>query len=168
MLKIDGQRQFAEDCTNIRDSEVLEFLFKKGLIIECMSSFVKSEHRIRGRECHVYKLTCKAYYRTHDTLIHTFEVFGSIADCDKGIMPSPTDILFTIAESLNVPDNFYEWAEDWGSVAYFEGIKTVRGIQEKLNELIKYHSSIHDIKTAFNRRVPADILVELTTLMEDY
>lgn len=168
MLKIDHEQQFAEDCTNIRDSEVLEFLFKKGLIIECMSSFVKTENNWYGRECHVYKLTCKAYYRTPDTLIHTFEVFGSIADCDKGIMPSPTDILFTIATALTIEDNFYEWVESWGGIAYFEGIKTVRGMQVKLNNLMIDHSAIHDIKTAFNRRVPSDVLVELTTLMEDY
>ncbi len=168
MLKIDGQRQFAEDCTNIRDSGALEFLFKKGLIIECMSSFVKSPHLVYGKECHVYKLTCKAYYHTHDTLLSTFEVQGSIDDCSKGIMPSPADILFTIATALTIADNFNEWVEDWGSVSYFEGIKTVRGIQETLNDLTKLHNTLHDIKTAFNRRVPSDVLVELTTLMEDY
>jgi hypothetical protein len=164
MLKIDHNRQFVEDCTNIRDSEVLEFLFKKGLIIECVSSFVKSPHVVNH---HVYKLTCKAYYRTHDTLIHTFEVQGSIHECENGIMPSPSDILYTLADALTMADNFYDWVEDWG-IDCFDGIKTVRGIQEKLNDLIKSHSTMHDIKTAFKRRVPEDILVELTTLMEDY
>jgi hypothetical protein len=168
MLKIDHEQQFVEDCDNVRDKEVLEFLFKKCLIIECTSSFVKSPRDVYAKVWHVYKLTCKAYYRTHDTLISTFEVFGSIHDCDKGIMPSAGDILYTVADALTMDDNFYEWADNMGGTAYFEDIKTVRGIQEKVSELLKHHSDMHDVKTSFKRRVPPAVLVELTTLMEDY
>jgi len=168
MLKIDHQQQFAEDCTNIRDSEVLEFLFKRHFKIECFSSFVKVENTWYGRECHVYKLTCKVYYGVQIQVLPPFEVFGSIADCDKGIMPSPADILFTLADALTIPDNFYEWADNMGGVAYFEGVKTVRGIQVKLNDLGKHHSTMYDIKTSFQRHVPEAVLNELATLMEDY
>jgi hypothetical protein len=95
-------------------------------------------------------------------------VFGSIHDCEKGSVPTAGDILYTVADALTMPDNFYEWVEDMGGVVYFEGIKTVREIQEKFNVLMKHHSTMHDIKLSFKRHVPEAVLNELTTLMEDY
>jgi hypothetical protein len=166
MLKIDHEQQFVEDY-DVRDSEVLEFLFKRHFTIECHSSFVKSEHFINGKECHVYKLTCKAYYGIHKQALEPFEVFGSIDACSKGIMPSPADILYTVADALTMEDNFYEWADNMG-ICYFEDIKTVRGIQEKLNDLIKHHNTMHDIKLSFQRHVPEAVRNEIITLMEDY
>lgn len=167
MLTIDHQ-EFAEDWDSQLDRDVLEFLSKNNFTIECHSSFVKSEHLINGRACPVYKLTCKAYYGIHKKALYPFEVYGSIDACEKGVMPSPADILYTIADALTMPDNFYDWVEDMAGTVYFEGIKTVRGIQEKLNYLIKHHSIMQDIKIAFQRRVPEDVRNEIITLMEDY
>jgi hypothetical protein len=168
MLKIDHQQQFIEDFDNVRDTEVLEFLFKRHLTIECHSSFFKAPHLNYGRECHVYKLVCTAYYGVQKTALEPFEVFGSVDNCEKGIMPSPADILYTLADALTMPDNFYEWVEDMAGIVYFEGIKTVRGIQEKLNDLIKHHNTMHDIKLSFHRNVPNTVRDEIITLMEDY
>jgi hypothetical protein len=168
MLKIDHQQQFVEDCENVRDSDVLEFLFKRHFTIECHSSFVKSEHLINGKECHVYKLTCKPYYGVQKQALEPFEVFGSIDACEKGVMPSAGDILYPLADALTMSDNFYDWIEDMAGTVYFEGIKTVRGIQEKLNDLIKFHSTMHDIKLSFQRHVPNTVRDEIITLMEDY
>ena len=168
MLKIDHEQQFVEDYTYERNVDVLEFLFKRHFTIECHSSFVKSEHLINGKECHVYKLTCKPYYGVQKQALEPFEVFGSIDACEKGVMPSAGDILYPLADALTMPDNFYDWVEDIAGITYFEGIKTVRGIQDKLNELIKYHSTMHDIKLSFQRHVPNTVRDEIITLMEDY